>query len=491
MPIPWLLVVLIVPVAGAGVVAVARSRRQANAVAAAVAVSAALAVAGLLQRLLLRGPQSYAGNFLYADDLSGLLLLVVGLVGLASLLYSLDYLGRPGGAHELPLPRLRRYYALVFLFLFSMYLVAEANNLGVLWIALEGTTLVSALLVGYYHTRRAQEASWKYLILCSVGLAFALFGTLLLYVAAVHAFGSGNADLNWTRLVASGAELDPGVVRVALVFLFVGYGTKAGLAPLHTWLPDAHSEAPTPVSALLSGALLNCAMYALLRIDAITVRIPDFTWTQWLFLLLGLLSVFLAALFLVVQRDLKRLLAYSSVENMGIIAVGLSFGGAAGIFASLYHLLNHAATKSAMFLIGGHVAVVARTKSLPEIQGALVAAPGTGLLLLFGGLALAGVPPFSMFSSEFLILSAGFARGDSVAAGLLLLGLLVAFGALLWHLSRMLLGDPHQPYDRSARLGVAASLGIGIVLAVALGLGLLLPDPLSQLLHGAARVVSG
>ena len=491
MPIPWILLVLVVPVAGAGVIALARTRTQANVVALAVALSLGLVVACLLQELLAQGTQSSAGGLLYVDDLSGLLVLVVGLVGFASLLYSVDYLGRPDSPHAASLPRLRRYYQLVFLFLFTMYLVAEANNLGVLWIGLEGTTLVSALLVGYYQTRRAQEASWKYLILCSVGLAFALFGTLLLYVASVHALGPGNSDLNWTTLVAAGAQLDPGLVRLALVFLFVGYGTKAGLAPLHTWLPDAHSEAPTPVSALLSGALLNCAMYALLRIYAITLRIPGFTWTQWFFLVLGLLSVFLAALFLFVQRDLKRLLAYSSVENMGIIAVGLAFGGAVGIFGALYHLLNHAATKSSLFLVSGNLALAARTKDLQEIQGALVAAPGTGALLLLGGLALAGVPPFSMFSSEFVILSAGFSQGDDVGAGLLVLGLVLAFGALLWHLSRMLLGRPAHPYDPGTRSALAASLGLGIVLAVALALGLLLPDPLSQLLNGAVRAVNG
>lgn len=491
MPIPWILVLLVVPVVGTGVIALARTRTQANVVALAVALSLGSVAAALLQQLLTQGTQSYDGDLLYVDDLSGLLVLVVALVGVSALLYSIDYLGRSGSPHEAPLPRLRRYYQLVFLFLFAMYLVAEANNLGLLWIGLEGTTLVSALLVGYYQTRRAQEASWKYLILCSVGLTFALFGTLLLYVASVHALGPGNSDLDWTTLVASGAQLDSGLVRLALVFLFVGYATKAGLAPLHTWLPDAHSEAPTPVSTLLSGALLNCAMYALVRIYAVTLRIPGFTWTQWFFLILGLLSVFLAALFLYVQRDLKRLLAYSSVENMGIISVGLAFGGAAGLFGALYHLLNHAATKSTLFLVSGNLALTAQTKDLQEIQGALVAAPGTGALLLLGGLALAGVPPFSMFSSEFLILSAGFSQGDGLAAVLLLLGLVLAFGALVWHLSHMLLGPTSRAYARGSRTNLAASLGLGMVLAVALGIGLVLPDPLSQLLHGATQVVNG
>jgi len=489
--IPWAILLLAVPLIGAAVVAIVPTRSQANAVAAAVALGLGLVAAFLLSQILAQGSLSWAGGLLYVDDLSGLLILVVALVGFASLMYSIDYLGRSGSPHEVSLPRLRRYYELVFLFLFTMYLVAEANNLGLLWIGLEGTTLVSALLVGFYQTRRAQEASWKYLILCSVGLAFALFGTLLLYVAAVHALGSGGSDLNWTTLAASGAQLDPGLMRLSLVFLFVGYGTKAGLAPLHTWLPDAHSEAPTPVSALLSGALLNCAMYGLIRIDAITLRIPGFTWTQWFFLIVGLLSVFLAAFFLYIQRDIKRLLAYSSVENMGIVAMGLAFGGAVGIFGALYQLLNHAATKCALFLVSGNLALAARSKDLGEIQGALVAAPGTGALLLIGGLALAGVPPFSMFASEIVLLSAGFSQGDGIAATLLLIGIALAFGALLWHLSRMLFGSPTQPYAPGTGSAIAASLGLGVVIAVAISLGLFLPDPLSQLLRGAARVVTG
>ncbi|EQD47784.1 hydrogenase 4 subunit F, partial [mine drainage metagenome] len=228
--------------------------------------------------------------------------------------------------HEAAVPRLRRYYVLLLLFLFTMYLVSEANNLALLWIGLEGTTLVSALMVGYYQTRRAVEASWKYLILCSAGLSFALFGTLLLYLASVRALGTSGSGLDWTSLVAAGGQLDPGLMQLAVVFLFVGFATKAGLAPLHTWLPDAHSEAPTPVSALLSGALLNCAMYALLRVDAITIRVPGFPLMHWLFLGFGLLSVFVAALFILVQRTSSGCWPTAPWRTVGIIAVGRRVG---------------------------------------------------------------------------------------------------------------------------------------------------------------------
>jgi len=489
---PWMLVLLVTPLAGCGLVAVSRTRTQFNACAAVTAAALLALTLVIIDQVLVAGPTSEVSGLLYVDALSALLILVVSLVGFASLLYSIDYLGRSGSPHEASLPRLRRYYLYVLLFLFTMYLVAEANNLGILWVALEGTTLASALMVRYYQTRRALEASWKYLILCSAGLAFALFGTLLLFLASVRALGLGGSGLDWTTLVAAGSQLDPGLVRLALVFLFIGYGTKAGLAPLHNWLPDAHSEAPTPVSALLSGALLNCAMYALIRVDAITLQIPGFTLTHWLLLGFGLVSVFVAAFFILLQRDLKRLLAYSSVEHMGIIALGLAFGGLLGIFGALYHVLNHAVTKAALFLAGGNLAVAAQTKDLEKIQGTLAAIPVTGTVLLLCGLALAGVPPFSIFASEFIILSAGFAHGDAVAAILLLVALAIVFAGLVGHLAHILLGSASElRFAPGMRKAVGVTLGIGLLASLAVGLGLFLPDPLSQLLHRAAEVVAG
>ncbi|MCI4368328.1 MAG: hydrogenase 4 subunit F [Thermoplasmata archaeon] len=484
-------VVLAVPLAAALLVAISRTRPQANAVVCGAGFASVAAVFLTIREVLNEGTASVPTSLLYVDALSGLLLLLVSLIGLASVLYSVDYMGRSGSPHEAAFPRLRAYYAFVMLFLFTMYLAAEANNLGILWIALEGTTLVSALLVGFYRTRRALEASWKYLILCSVGLSFALFGTLVLYLASVRTAGPIASGLDWTTLVAVGPHLDPGLVSLAVAFLLIGYGTKAGLAPLHTWLPDAHSEAPTPVSALLSGALLNCAMYALLRVDAITLRIPGFTLSHWLFLGFGLVSVFVAAFFILVQQDLKRLMAYHSVEHMGIISVGVGFGGVLGLFGALYHTLNHAATKAALFLAGGNLALSAGTKDLEEVSGALAALPATGAVLLVGGLALAGVPPFSIFSSEFVILSAGFGGGNFVGALLLLVGLAIVFGGLLLHLSRLLLGPQRpRPFAPGMRSAFGAAFGIGLLVAVAVGLGLFLPDPLSQLLWAAARVVT-
>ncbi len=489
----WALLLLLVPAAAAGIALIAPSRRGANATAVAGAAVSLVLVFAIVDQILTSGALTVGpGGFLYVDALSGLLLLLLSLVGLASILYSVDYLGRATSPHALPLPRLRQYYAFVLLFLFTMFLVGEANNLGLLWIALEGTTLVSALLVGFYHTPRSIEASWKYLILCTVGLIFALFGTLLLYLADVSAVGSSGASLDWTALIREAPHLDPGIMRLALVFLFLGYGTKAGFAPLHTWLPDAHSEAPTPVSALLSAGLLKCAIYALLRVDAITLRMPNFTFSTWLFLSFGVVSVVLAAFFILIQRDLKRLLAYHSVEHMGIISLGIGFGGVLGLFGALFHMVNHAATKATLFLAGGDLASAAGTKDLEEISGALTALPGTGAVLFIGGLALAGVPPFSVFASEFLILTAGFAGGAWIAAVILLVALAIVFGGLLLHLSRALLGPtPTRGFSRERGPVIGTALGLGILLPIVIGLGVFLPTPFAALLHDAVQVVIG
>ena len=491
-PLPWTVLLLLTPAIAAGLVELAPSRAWANGIAVAAGILSLGFVLAIINDVLASGLSATPLDALRVDALSAVILLLLSVVGLASILYSVDYLGREGSPHALPLARLRRYHAFVLLFLFTMFLVAEANNLGLLWIALEGTTLVSALLVGFYHTRRSIEASWKYLILCTVGLIFALFGTLLLYVASISASGPAGASLDWTSLIAAAPRLDPGIMRLALVFLFVGYGTKAGFAPLHTWLPDAHSEAPTPVSALLSAGLLKCAIYALLRVDAITLRMPDFTFATWLFLGFGVVSVVLAALFILVQRDLKRLLAYHSVEHMGIISLGIGFGGFLGLFGAVFHMVNHAATKAALFLSGGDLAVAARTKDLDEISGALTALPATGTVLLIGGLALAGIPPFSVFASEFLIVSAGFGGNYWVCAVILLVALAIVFGGLMMHLTRALLGPaPQRGFAPSRGRVVGSALAIGILIPLVVGLGLFLPNALSSLLHAAVRVVTG
>jgi len=359
------------------------------------------------------------GGWLYADALSGVTLLVIAFVGFTAVLYSIGYLrediraGNGGGGERAG--RLRLYYTLMNLFLFSMLVVPVTNSLGVLWIAIEGTTLASLFLVSFYETREALEAAWKYVIVGSVGIALGLFGTILTYHSAVRVLGT-SYDLNWSLLVRVASQLNPEVMRLALLFILVGYGTKAGLAPMHTWLPDAHSEAPSPISALLSGVLLNCAMYAILRFYALATPSLGRPYPNALLLGFGLLSLLVATLFIFRQHDYKRLLAYSSVEHMGIVAVGVAFGGVLGLTGALWQLINHAVAKSLMFFASGHVLLRYGTKEIAQVPGVVRVLPVTGSMLVLGGLALTGTPPFGIFASELTIFAAGFRNGHAPAA---------------------------------------------------------------------------
>src|SRR5579884_1971553 len=315
-----------------------------------------------------RGHITGIGGWLYADALSALSFLIIAFVGATAALYSVGYMRE--NMKEQPiepidasseLREVRRYYALFNLFLFAMLVVPVSNSLGVLWIAIEGTTLASLFLVSFYRTREALEAAWKYVIVGSVGIALALFGTVLTYYSAVQVLGSGY-DLNWSILAPYAAQLNPSVMRLAFIFIVVGYGTKAGLAPMHTWLPDAHSEAPSPISALLSGVLLNTAMYGILRYYALATPSLGRLYPNTLLLGFGLVSLLIAALFILRQHDVKRLLAYSSVEHMGIVAVGIAFGGAIGLYGALLQMIGHALAKSLMFFASGQVGLRYGTK---------------------------------------------------------------------------------------------------------------------------------
>src|SRR5579864_1692412 len=328
--------------------------------------------------LLNQGHLEALGGWLYADALSGVTLLIIAWVGATATLYSVGYLRADLKVHGQPDPEAlghaRLYYALLDLFLFSMLVVPVTNSLGVLWIAVEGTTLASLFLVSYYRTQEALEAAWKYIIVGSVGIALALFGTILTYYAAVRVLGT-SYDLNWSVLVPVAGQLNPDVMRLAILFIIIGYGTKAGLAPMHTWLPDAHSEAPSPISALLSGVLLHCAMYAILRFYALATPAIGHEYPDRLLLGFGLLSLVIATLFILRQRDYKRLLAYSSVEHMGLVAIGIAFGGALGLAGALLQLVNHAATKSLMFFASGQVLLRYGTKDIDRVSGVVRAAP--------------------------------------------------------------------------------------------------------------------
>jgi len=380
-------------------------------------------------------------NALFADAFSAFIVLIVSIVGFVASVYSIGYMGHEFKHGIMDLRKLKLYYILFHSFMFTMLLVGVTNNLG-LWIAIEMTTLVSALLMILHTKKSSVEAAWKYMIICTVGITFALFGTILTYYGAVKILGESGDALNWTTLIAVADQFDPTIMKLAFIFILIGYGTKAGLAPMHTWLPDAHSEAPTPVSALLSGVLLNCAMYGIIRFHTIATKSTGPAFTSNLLIIFGLLSIGIAVPFIILQEDYKRMLAYSSVEHMGIIALGIGFGGFYGVFGAILHMFNHAMTKSLMFFGAGNVLLKHETKEIDKVSGIIKSMPATGTMLLIGGLAITGSPPFGIFISEFTILSAGFFQGNIISSVLFLLFLIMIFAGFFYNLSKMIFGTP-------------------------------------------------
>jgi hydrogenase-4 component F len=357
--------------------------------------------------------------------------------------------------------------------MFGMNLAFVANNIGLMWVAVELATLTTVMMVGIYRTHEALEAAWKYFLLGSVGIAFALFGTILVYLAARPFIGEGGDAMVWTSLVEHAAAFDPALLNLAFIFLMLGYGTKVGLAPLHAWLPDAHAEGPTPISAVLSGLLLNVALYAVLRFKILLAANPGAIGPGQLMMTMGLLSLIFAAFMLYGRRDIKRLFAYSSIEHMGIIVFAFGLGGPLANFAGLLHMVMHSLTKSAIFYAVGHVAQIKGTQRISEIRGLTQTHPALGWGLFIGVIAIAGMPPFGIFMSEFLIVSSAFAAEPLLAIALVF-GLLVAFGALLLRLTGIVFGEPVGANAPSQ----VSYLPFYAHLALVLGAGLYLPSAL-------------
>ncbi|HEX8713343.1 MAG TPA: proton-conducting transporter membrane subunit [Terracidiphilus sp.] len=477
---------LLLPLAGAIVVLAFKHHRTAVRVALAIGCTEVLLLGACALKVHARGVLQQ-GRYLRADGLTLLFLLNLALIFIVVLAYSAGYLRHiPKGRFSSP----RWYYALLFLFLFTMIGAYLSANLGMLWIAIEATTLASALLVGFYNTKGAVEAGWKYLIVCTVGIAFALFGTIALYLAAVRGGIPADAALDWTALMsaAQGMAKAHDLVKLAFVFAVVGYGTKIGFVPMHSWLPDAHAEAPAPISAMLSAALLNCAMYALLRWDAIISHAIGAGFSHTLLLTFGSLSLLVAVFLMIVQRDLKRLLAYSSIEHMGIVALGVGIGGPLGLFGALLHAFNHSLAKTLLFFTSGRVRDSFSTLRMDRIRGMGRAIPFTAAVLIIGGVAIVGLPPFGLFVSEFAILMAAFISSRYLLAALMLIAFSIGFGALFYHFQRMLTGEPKAPLANSIlrRSEVAAICACSICLLV---LGLCIPPAFTSIIHSAMAVL--
>lgn len=454
----------------------------------ALLVATALAHAGLTVAAWLRRPRAELGGWLALDDLELLFLAVTSVISLAAAIYAVGYLRREG--HEA-----REHYTEGFLFfnapeatftgclllfLGAMTLVIAAQHFGLMWVAVEGTTLASAPLIHFHRHHRSLEAAWKYLVICSVGIAIALLGNFFLVVASA-AVDDRLSGLTVATLSAHAGALDPGWLRAAFLLLLVGYGTKMGLAPLHTWLPDAHSEAPSVVSALLSGALLNCAFLAILRLHSVCVAAGQAAFSANLLVIFGLVSMAFAAVFIVGQRDYKRLLAYSSVEHMGVAAVGAGLGGLAG-FGALLHVANHSLAKGMLFLRAGNVLAAYRTRSAAEVTGLLRRLPASGLLWFAGFLAITGSPPFGLFVSEFTILRGALAAGRFAVAGIFLVLLLAVFTGMAMIVPAMAHGESGEGRVREPWLAVVPPACMGVAVLV---LGLCVPQPLADAIRRA------
>jgi hydrogenase-4 component F len=441
-------------------------------------------LATLLAALSLLVERPAPGRYLFVDDLNITFVVLATFVGFTTSAFSASYIG-----HELEIGRLtprylRFYHAMYQTLMFAMNLGLLANNIGLMWVAIELATLTTVLMVGIYRTHEAIEAAWKYFILGSVGIALALFGTILVYMAARPVLGEGQDAMVWTALIEKAGGLSPELLNVAFVFLMLGYGTKVGLAPLHAWLPDAHAEGPTPISAVLSGLLLNVALYALLRFKLLMAGNPAAVAPGPLMVSMGLLSLIFAGFMLYRRRDIKRMFAYSSIEHMGLITFAFGMGGPLANFGGLLHMTMHSLTKSAIFFAVGHIAQAKGTQRIAEIRGLTESHPVLGWGLVLGVVAIAGLPPLGIFMSEFLIVSSTFARAPLLAI-LLVFGLLIAFGALMLRLNEIAFGEPTGSTAPVKASYVPLFAHLGLVLAA----GIYLPGPLVAWFQAVARLL--
>ncbi|MCC6196435.1 MAG: hydrogenase 4 subunit F [Burkholderiales bacterium] len=479
-----ILSVLGLPLAGAAALAAVGHRRHAAKLNMAASLATFLAAAALTARVAREGPLLALDRQFFVDPFNVFLVALTAFVGFTTAIFSDSYMRIEEEHKRLSAARLRLYHSMFQLFMFTMLLALLTNNMGILWVAMEAATLTTVLLVSLYRTPASLEAAWKYFILCGVGIAQALFGTILLYFAAEKLLGAGGGALLWTELNAVKGELGPVVLSLAFVFLLVGYGTKVGLVPLHNWLPDAHAEGPTPVSAVLSGLLLNVALYAVVRCKVLVEGAVQTTIAGKLMMGFGLVSVVLAALLLSRQKDIKRLFAYSSIEHMGIVTFAFGMGGAVANFAGLLHMTVHSLTKSAIFFTVGHAAQKVGTQAIDDIRGLVTISPLVGWGLAIGSLAILGMPPFGVFASEFLVLTTAM-REQPWATPFLLGALGLAFAAIFSKVQPMVFGE-----TTAKRLPLRPSMiPVFAHLSLVLMLGLWIPPFLAEWYRQAARLI--
>ena len=472
------------PVAGAILLAFYGHRAQASRLNVLISLVTFIASSLLAMRVASEGALLAYNEAFFVDSFNVFLVTLTAFVAFTTSLFSRPYMLNEQEHGRITAGRLRLYHCMYQVFVFTMLLVLLTNNMGILWVALEAATLATVLLVSLYRTPASIEAAWKYFILCSVGIAQALFGTILLYLAAEKVLGGGGNALLWTHLNQVKGDLEPTVLSLAFVFLIVGYGTKAGLVPLHNWLPDAHAEGPTPISAVLSGLLLNIGLYAIVRCKVLVDGALGTPFAGQLMMGFGILSVVVAAFFLSRQKDVKRMFAYSSIEHMGLTTFAFGMGGPVATFAALLHMTVHSLTKSAIFFTVGHATQKTGTQMMDQIRGLMVTNPTIGWGMMLGTLAILGMPPFGVFASEFLILTTAM-REQPWAAPILLVSLAVAFAAMFMRVQAMVFGETtakRLPYP-------PAMIPVFVHLAIVLMLGLWVPPYLAEWYRQAAKLI--
>jgi hydrogenase-4 component F len=477
----------LVPTVTALLMLTTRDRRILSAID--VGGSAVLVVLALVlaREVAAGGPRAF-GVF-RVDDLGLVFLLLLVVLTLAVSIYTVGWLRQAVAVGNMKAESVRSYFALVHAFVATMVVTILADNLGVLWIAMEGTTITSAVLVGYHGHQHGLEAAWKYIIVTTIGISFGLFGTVLIYAAAAAVPGGAGA-MSWSAIMKVAPTLDPSIVRIGFIFVMVGYGTKAGLAPMHLWLPDAHSQAPTPVSALLSGVLIKCALLGIIRFQTIAAAACGPEFPAIVLLVFGLTSVVVATPFILAQHDIKRLLGYHSVEHVGIIALGLGFGGSVGTYGALLHAVNHGVTKALAFFAAGTAIARYGSRDMRVIRGLLAVAPIGATLLMLAALSLAGVPPFSIFVSELMVLRAGIGHGHWVAIAIFLAMVVIIFAGLLHHVGAMAFGKPTAAAGREPE-AASPLLAMLLLATIMVLLGLTIPPSVDGLLRRATEVVVG
>ncbi len=474
------------PLAGIFLLAFIGHRRWAKTVNLLICTATFVTALLLAIEVFQQGPILSVNKLFYIDGFNVYLILLNAFVGMTTAIFSGPYMDHEIAIGRVDDRRMRLYYSMYQGFLFTMLMALSTNNLGILWVSIEGATLATVLLVSLYRTHESIEAGWKYFIICGVGISQALFGTILVYFAAVRIIPISEEGLLWTVLQQHAGQMDAGVLSLAFVFLLVGYGTKVGLVPLHNWLPDAHSEGPTPMSAILSGLLLNIALYAVVRFKMLVDPALGSHLAGNMMMGFGMLSFSVAGLLLHRQYDVKRMFSYSSIEHMGLMTFAFGIGGPLATFGALLHMIVHSLTKSAIFITVGHATHVAGTQKMSNIRGLIRTQPFVGWGLLIGTCAIAGFPPFGVFTSEFLLFTATIKSYPWLAPPLVL-GLAVAFAGLFRNLQPMVFGEP--PVGQEAV--VANMWPVFVHLTLVLWLGIAIPTVLAQWLNQATIMLVG